>query len=85
MLTGRDIPSHPADYRTDHIDRYERVRTNADIDVIFVESERAHDDYQLSSSRRKHPLDDAELDTLTDPRSPRALADHARRLNLPTT
>jgi hypothetical protein len=49
-----------------------------------VESERAHDDYQLSGSRRKHPLDDAELDTLTDPRSPRALADHARRLNLPT-
>ena len=40
LLTARDIPSHMADYRADHIDRYERVRTTGDIDALFVEAER---------------------------------------------
>jgi hypothetical protein len=39
LLTGRDISSHMDDYRTDHIDRYERVRTTGDIDALFVEWE----------------------------------------------
>jgi hypothetical protein len=39
LLTGIDIPSHMTAYRTDHIDRYERVRTAGDIDALFVEPE----------------------------------------------
>jgi hypothetical protein len=39
LLTGRDISSHMGDYRADHIDRYERVRTTSDIDALFVGSE----------------------------------------------
>jgi hypothetical protein len=39
LLTGRDVSSHMDDYRADHIDRYERVRTTGDIDALFVESE----------------------------------------------
>ena len=44
LLSGRDIPSHMADYRADHIDRYKRVRTGGDIDALFVEAERDRDD-----------------------------------------
>ncbi|RFZ04400.1 hypothetical protein MML61_10060 [Mycobacterium marinum] len=36
LLTGRDIRSHMAGYRTDHIDRYEKVRTAGDVDALFV-------------------------------------------------
>lgn len=43
LLTGGDIPSHMADYRADHIDRYQRVRTTGDIDALFVEAERDRD------------------------------------------
>lgn len=37
LLTGRDIPSHMADYRDDHIARYKRVQTAGDVDALFVE------------------------------------------------
>ncbi|MGH3560564.1 MAG: hypothetical protein ACRDTN_01830, partial [Mycobacterium sp.] len=37
LLTGRDIPSHMADYRADRISRFERIRTDGDIDALFVE------------------------------------------------
>jgi hypothetical protein len=37
LLTGRDIPSHMTDYRTDHQERYEKVRTAGDVDALFVE------------------------------------------------
>jgi hypothetical protein len=43
LLTGSDVPSHMAEYRADHIDRYERVRTSGDIDALFVEAERDPD------------------------------------------
>jgi hypothetical protein len=36
ILLGREIPSHMTEYRTDHIDRYERARTTGDIDALFV-------------------------------------------------
>lgn len=36
LLIGRDIPSHITDYRTDHTDRYEKIRTTGDIDALFV-------------------------------------------------
>jgi hypothetical protein len=36
LLGGGDIPSHMTDYRVDHIDRYERVRTAGDVDALFV-------------------------------------------------
>ena len=39
LLTGREIPSHMADYRADHIDRFERVKTTGDVDALFVEFE----------------------------------------------
>jgi hypothetical protein len=39
LLTGRDMSSHMDDYRADHTDRYERVRTTSDIDTLFVGSE----------------------------------------------
>lgn len=43
LLTGGDIPSHMANYRADHIDRYQRVRTTGDIDALFVEAESDRD------------------------------------------
>lgn len=36
LLTGIDIPSHMAEYRSDHIDRFERVKATGDIDALFV-------------------------------------------------
>ena len=36
LLIGRDIPSDITDYRTDHTDRYEKIRTTGDIDALFV-------------------------------------------------
>ncbi len=39
LLTGRDIPSHMADYRADRIERFERIRTAGDVDALFVASE----------------------------------------------
>jgi hypothetical protein len=39
LLTGGDVSTHIESYRTEHIDRYERVRTTGDIDALFVESE----------------------------------------------
>jgi hypothetical protein len=39
LLTGGDVSSHIEGYRTDHIDRYERVRTTGDVDALFVESD----------------------------------------------
>jgi len=38
LLTGTEIPSHMGGYRSDHIDRFERVRATGDIDALFVES-----------------------------------------------
>jgi hypothetical protein len=37
LLTGRDIPTHMTDYRKDHQERYEKVRTAGDVDALFVE------------------------------------------------
>lgn len=37
LLTGREIPSHMTDYRTDNQERYERVRTSGDVDALFVD------------------------------------------------
>lgn len=37
LLTGRDIPSYMTDYRADHQERYQKVRTAGDIDALFVE------------------------------------------------
>lgn len=37
LLTGIDIPSHMGQYRSDHIDRFERVRATGDVDALFVE------------------------------------------------
>ena len=37
LLTGRDIPSHMDDYRTDHIERFKCVQTTGDVDALFVE------------------------------------------------
>ncbi|AYE95837.1 hypothetical protein C0J29_14510 [Mycobacterium paragordonae] len=39
LLTGSDVRSHMDNYRQDHYDRYERVRTSGDIDALFVVSE----------------------------------------------
>lgn len=36
LLTGIDIPSHMEEYRSDHIDRFERVKATGDIDALFV-------------------------------------------------
>jgi hypothetical protein len=37
LLTGREIPLHMTDYRTDHQERYEKVRTAGDVDALFVD------------------------------------------------
>lgn len=37
LLTGREIPSHMTDYRTDNQERYERAGTGGDLDALFVE------------------------------------------------
>lgn len=37
LLAGRDIRSHMTDYRTDHQERYEKVRNSGDVDALFVE------------------------------------------------
>ncbi len=39
LLTGADIPSHMQEYRSDHADRFERVRATGDIDALFVVNE----------------------------------------------
>ena len=39
LLAGREIADHMAEYRADHIDRYERARTSGDIDALFVDRE----------------------------------------------
>lgn len=39
LLTGIDIPSHMGQYRSDHIDRFERVKAAGDVDALFVEYE----------------------------------------------
>lgn len=39
LLTGTDVSSYIDNYRKDHIQRYERVRTTGDIDALFVVSE----------------------------------------------
>ena len=46
LLTGRDIPSHMDDYRTEHIDRFARVKATGDIDALFVQVDPGgdHDD-----------------------------------------
>ena len=44
LLTGVDIPTHMVDYRTDHIDRFERVKATGDIDALFVEVDIEDDD-----------------------------------------
>jgi hypothetical protein len=36
LLSGTEIPIHMTEYRTNHIDRYERARTAGDIDALFV-------------------------------------------------
>ena len=36
LLTGIEIPSHMAEYRSDHIDRFERIKATGDIDALFV-------------------------------------------------
>ena len=44
LLSGVDIPSHMAEYRSDHIDRFERVKATGDIDALFVVYEPEDDD-----------------------------------------
>jgi hypothetical protein len=39
LMAGSDVRSHMDNYRKDHIERYERVRTTGDIDALFVVSE----------------------------------------------
>jgi hypothetical protein len=36
LLTGIDIPSHMAGYRSDHIDRFQRAERIGDVDALFV-------------------------------------------------
>jgi hypothetical protein len=36
LLIGNDILSHITDYRTDHINRYEKIKAAGDIDALFV-------------------------------------------------
>ena len=36
LLAGTDTASHMAEYRADHIDRFERVKATGDIDALFV-------------------------------------------------
>ena len=36
LLTGIEIPSHMAEYRSDRIDRFERIKATGDIDALFV-------------------------------------------------
>jgi hypothetical protein len=36
LLTGTDVPSHMEQYRSDHVDRYERVRATGDVDALVV-------------------------------------------------
>lgn len=36
LLTGTDVPSHMEQYRSDHVDRYERVKATGDVDALFV-------------------------------------------------
>jgi hypothetical protein len=36
LLTGTDVPSHMEQYRSDHIDRCERVKATGDVDALFV-------------------------------------------------
>ena len=46
LLTGRDILSHMDEYRTEHIDRFARVKATGDIDALFVQVDPGgdHDD-----------------------------------------
>lgn len=39
LLTGHEIPSHMDEYRANHIERFERIRTVGDIEALFVRSE----------------------------------------------
>lgn len=39
LLSGTDVPSHMTEYRSDHIDRFERAERTGDIDALFVEYE----------------------------------------------
>lgn len=39
LMTGNDVRSHIDNYRNDHTERYERVRTTGDIDALFVVAE----------------------------------------------
>lgn len=36
LLTGIDIPVHMSEYRSDHIDRFERAERSGDVDALFV-------------------------------------------------
>lgn len=36
LLTGIDVPSHMEQYRSDHIDRCDRVKATGDVDALFV-------------------------------------------------
>jgi hypothetical protein len=40
LLEGKDIRSHMEEYRSDHVHRFDRVRSTGDIDALFVEAER---------------------------------------------
>jgi hypothetical protein len=36
LLAGTDTASHMAEYRADHIDRFDRIKATGDIDALFV-------------------------------------------------
>jgi hypothetical protein len=36
LLTATDTASHMAEYRADHIDRFERIKATGDIDALFI-------------------------------------------------
>ncbi|MEZ0382111.1 hypothetical protein [Mycobacterium sp. pW045] len=38
LLTGHEISSHMDEYRANHIERFERIRTVGDVDALFVRS-----------------------------------------------
>jgi hypothetical protein len=45
LLTGTDTASRMAEYRADHIDRFERVKATGDIDALFVVYEPEDDEH----------------------------------------
>ena len=56
LLTGIDIPVHMEEYRSDHIDRFERVKTTGDIDALFFVYEPTDDEWVRKPSASRAAL-----------------------------